>query len=1055
MSILSKILGDPNQKYLDKLQPLVDKINALEKETEKLSDENLKAKTQEFRKRLKKKETLDDILPEAFACVREAARRTLGQRHFDAQLLGGIVLHRGEIAEMRTGEGKTLSSTLPLYLNALSEEGAHLITVNDYLAKRDTVWMGQVYYALGLTVSCIQHDAAFVYDPAHQDTSNKIQDTKKSQIPNSKIQNDEDLDDERDQKGSFEVIEEFLRPVSRKEAYQADITYGTNNEFGFDYLRDNLVQKVDDMAQRKLNYAIVDEVDSILIDEARTPLIISGPAEESAKEYYQFASLVKTLEENNPSTGSGQGDYNIDEKMRAATLTEAGIAKVEKKLGLGNIYVEGGIQLVHHLEQALRAQTLFKRDKDYVVKEGEVLIVDEFTGRLMPGRRYSEGLHQAIEAKEGVQVQRESITLATITFQNYFRMYKKLAGMTGTAVTSAEEFHKVYNLDVAVVPTNKPMIREDATDKVYKTEIGKFKAVIKDVKECQERGQPVLVGTASVEKNEILSEFLEREGISHEALNAKNHEREGAIIAQAGRKGAVTLATNMAGRGVDIVLGGNPINDEARREVLELGGLYVIGTERHEARRIDNQLRGRSGRQGDPGSSQFYVSMEDDIMRIFGSDRVKFIMEKMGIPEDMPIENKMVAKAIGSAQSKVEGHNFDMRKHLLEYDDVINKHRETIYKKRQEILESTEGQVGGVDNEVNKVNDGVNTVVNTVVNKVNKGEDKEGGEAKLSLKDKVLEMIEQEIEQVVSFHTAEPNEKNWNIQEIYEVANTIFPVPKEVRVELGEIRLEAGDASHDARAREKIIKYLIEMAHKEYDKLEERVNSEFGKRSSGGREEIKPFDKLRPGKLRNKEIKGNANNVNGDPSDQLPPRSHSGQAVTSDSSVMRRIERMIMVRAIDMLWVEHLEAMDHMKTGIGLRGYGQRDPLIEYKKESFKMFNELMNGIQKQVVYSIYKVGLAPGMANQQDQPRQMRLSGAAKTMARGSSTGLPQMGEKSGDGVVQLGASSKGEENIKARPRDAFGKKVGRNDPCPCGKINPKTGKPMKYKKCCYSKYG
>ena len=660
MGILNKILGDANEKYLKKIQSLVDKINSLEKEFEGFSNERLKEKTGEFKERLRKGETLNDILPEAFALVRESAKRTLHQRHFDVQLIGGLVLHQGKIAEMKTGEGKTLAATLPLYLNALEEKGCHLVTVNDYLARRDTVWMGQIYHALGLTVGCLNHEQSFLYDP----------DYKKPPEGKEKM---------RDELGSFYVVEDFLRPCQRLEAYLADITYGTNNEFGFDYLRDNMVYDLSQKSQRGFHYAIIDEVDSILIDEARTPLIISAPDTESSKWYQEFARIIPRLD---PKT-----DYEIDEKMRAVTLTENGINKIEKILGMGNIYEERGIKYLHHLEQSLKAETLFKRDRDYVVKDGQVIIVDEFTGRLMPGRRWSGGLHQAIEAKEGVQVLPESITLATITFQNYFRLYKKLAGMTGTAATSAEEFDKVYGLEVICVPTNKPMIRQELPDRVYKTIDGKFQALVREIKERHKIGQPVLVGTTSIEKNEYLGKLLDREGIPHQILNAKHHEKEGQILAQAGKLSQVTIATNMAGRGVDIILGGNPQNPEEAKKVIELSGFHVIGTERHEARRIDNQLRGRSGRQGDPGSSQFFVSLEDDLMRIFGGERIKSLMGALKIPEDQPIEANLISRAIEEAQSKIEGLNFDLRKHVLEYDDVMNKHREVIYKKRRELLE--------------------------------------------------------------------------------------------------------------------------------------------------------------------------------------------------------------------------------------------------------------------------------------------------------------------------------------------------------------------------------
>ncbi|MBZ9569456.1 preprotein translocase subunit SecA [Patescibacteria group bacterium] len=662
MSILNKIFGDANKKYLKKIRPLVDKINDLEKDFENFSNEKIKERTLEFKERLKRGETLEDLLPEAFALVREAAKRTLGQRHYDCQLMGGIVLHQGKIAQMLTGEGKTLAATLPLYLNALTGKGCHLVTVNDYLARRDTVWMGQIYHLLGLSVGCLNHEQSFLYDP----------DYKKPPEEEDRI---------RDELGSFYVVEDFLRPCQRLEAYLADITYGTNNEFGFDYLRDNMVYGLKDRVQREFNYAIIDEIDFLLIDEARTPLIISAPDRESSKWYGEFARIIPKLD--------SKSDYEIDEKMRVVTLTEGGISKIEKTLGMKNIYTERGIRYLHHLEQALRAQTLFKKDKDYIVKDGKVIIVDEFTGRLMPGRRWSGGLHQAVEAKERVQIQPESMTLATVTFQNFFRLYKKLAGMTGTAVASAEEFDKVYKLEVICIPTNEPMIRKALPDRFYKTEKGKFKAVVREIKERYQKSQPVLVGTRSVEKNEYLGKLLEREGIPHQILNAKHHEREGQIIAQAGKLEAVTIATNMAGRGVDIILGGNPQNPAEAEKVIDLDGLHVIGTERHEARRIDNQLRGRSGRQGDPGSSQFFVSLEDDLLRIFGGDRIKSLMEILKIPEDQPIETKLISGAIESAQARIEGFHFDARSHLLEYDDVMNKHREIFYKKRREFLKAS------------------------------------------------------------------------------------------------------------------------------------------------------------------------------------------------------------------------------------------------------------------------------------------------------------------------------------------------------------------------------
>ncbi|PKL72732.1 preprotein translocase subunit SecA [Candidatus Kuenenbacteria bacterium HGW-Kuenenbacteria-1] len=884
---------NPNKKILKKLQPIVDQINALEPTFEKFSDQELHEQTKKFQQEIKEqKKSLDDILPEAFAVVREAAKRVIKQRHFDVQLLGGIILHQGKIAEMKTGEGKTLVATLPAYLNALEGRGVHIITVNDYLTQRDALWMGRIFNFLGLSIGCIQHEKALKFFSEKE--NNLLQDL---QTINYKLQTD-------------------LIPVSRKEAYACDILYGTNNEFGFDYLKDNMVYNLNEMNQRSFNYAIIDEIDSILIDEARTPLIISAPAEESAEQYNQFAQLIRRLKENE--------DYNIDEKMKAATLTEEGISKMEKWLGMQNIYTEGGINLVHHLEEALKAETLFKCDRDYVIKEGEIMIVDEFTGRLMPGRRYSGGLHQAIEAKEGVQVQKESVTLATITFQNYFRIYKKLAGMTGTAITSAEEFSKVYNLDVVAVPTNNLMIRKDLADKIYKTEEGKYKAIVEKIKELHQTKQPVLVGTISITKNELLGELLDKVGIPYEILNAKNHWKEAEIISQAGKKGAVTIATNMAGRGVDIILGGKKTEEiseeeyqKTHNEVVSLGGLYMIGSERHEARRIDNQLRGRSGRQGDPGCSQFFISMEDDLMRIFGSVKMKEIMTHLGLPDDMPIENKMISHSIEAAQNKIEGYNFDVRKHLLEYDDVINKHRETIYKKRREALEPSK-----------------------------------------NLKEIVLEMIEKEIEQVVSFHTSLEDERQWDLEEIYEVVHTIFPISKEVRIKLEDIEREAGNKTQDILARTKIIQYLVKLSLKEYDKLEEKINLAI----------------------------------------------NNNQTLIENNDSMRKIEKEIILRSIDNLWIEHLEAIDYLKTGIGLRGYGQRDPLIEFKKEAYRMFNELINIIEKQIVYSIYKIGFAVEIAPSIMQKNNSKLNTSSKIILK---------------------------------------QKISRNDLCSCG-----SGK--KYKHCC-----
>ncbi|MBI4138123.1 MAG: preprotein translocase subunit SecA [Candidatus Wildermuthbacteria bacterium] len=659
MNIGKMIFGDYAEKYLRSKKAAGEIINQKEPELQRCSSEDFKKKTAELKARLLAGETLESILADAFALVREAGRRVLNQRHFDVQMLGGMVLHEGKIAEMKTGEGKTLTATLPAYLNALEGKGAHVITVNDYLAKRDAVWMGQIYDFLGLSVACVLHDASYIYDASYRQGSLE--------------------DAERDATGGFKVEDVYLRPVSRKEAYAADITYGTNNEFGFDYLRDNMAQEIAFQVQRGHHFAIVDEIDSILIDEARTPLIISAPDQESSSWYGEFSALIPKLEKDM--------DYTVDEKLKAVSLTEQGIDKIERLTGVKDIYQERGIKFLHHVEQGLKAHVLFEKDRDYVVRSGQVIIVDEFTGRMLPGRRYSGGLHQALEAKEGVQVQPESITLASITFQNYFRMYKKLSGMTGTALTSAEEFSKVYGLEVISVPTNKTMVRKDFSDRIYQTNQAKFRAIVKEVAEAHKKGQPVLVGTVSIQKNEYISELLKREGIPHEVLNAKYHEKEGMIIAQAGKKGHVTVATNMAGRGVDIVLGGNPRDEKEAQEVKELGGLHIIGTERHEARRIDNQLRGRAGRQGDPGSTQFFVSLEDDLIRIFGGDRMASIMRQLRLPEDEAIESGMVSRAIESAQSKIEGFHFDSRKHLLEYDDVLNKHRETVYRKRKEILE--------------------------------------------------------------------------------------------------------------------------------------------------------------------------------------------------------------------------------------------------------------------------------------------------------------------------------------------------------------------------------
>ncbi|MDP3964036.1 MAG: preprotein translocase subunit SecA [bacterium] len=918
MSLLLKIFGDANKKTVGKLQSEVEKINALEEQLAALSDQSLKSKTGEFRDRLKKGEALDRLLPEAFAVVRESAKRHLGMRHYDVQLIGGMVLHRGQITEMRTGEGKTLVATLPLYLNALEGKGAHLVTVNDYLARRDAVWMGPVYHHLGLSVGCIQHDSAYVYDP--------------------EVENDDES-------------LRFMRPAERSEAYRADITYGTNNEFGFDYLRSNLVNHLNDKVQQNRHYAIVDEVDSILIDEARTPLIISAPAEESGDLYRKFAQLIPKLKENE--------DYNVDEKMRAATLTEAGIKKMEEWLGVSNIYVSGGIEQVHHIEQALKAHTLYRKDKDYVVREGEVIIVDEFTGRLMQGRRYAEGLHQAIEAKEGVEVRQESRTLATITFQNFFRMYERLAGMTGTAATEAEEFSKIYGLEVVVIPTNKAMIRKDNGDLIYKNEEAKYRAVIEDVKRNQQAGRPVLVGTISIEKNELLGQMMEREGIAHEVLNAKQHDKEARIIAQAGRSGSVTIATNMAGRGVDIVLGGSPADATEAEKVKQMGGLYVIGTERHESRRIDNQLRGRSGRQGDPGESRFYVSLEDNLMRIFGSDKIKGLMERLGLPDNVPIENRMISRSLETAQKKVEGHNFDIRKRLVEYDDVINKHREVMYKKRDEILGAAEHE----------------------------------GE----LREKIFEMIDGEIEQVVLFHTADENVRKWNLKEIAEVCTAMFGHAGDILERLEKVVKDAGDKLQVAQLRTEIINQCTEIANGAYDRLIQQI---------------------------------------GDP------------------RLMHQVELSVILRSMDVLWMEHLEQVDYLRQGIGLRGYGQRDPLIEYKKEAYELFSQLMNSIQSQVAYSIFKTGQAKEMAPSQLRAQRLIESGPSKTMTEGRgqfqqiqrSSGQPSGNQSSLSTTIDAQVTKPGPVSgtvvKEGKVRKDSGEKIGRNDPCPCG-----SGK--KFKKC------
>lgn len=890
-AVYEKVFGSANKHTLKLFQKNVDQINALEESFKSLSDEALKAKTSEFKSRLEKGEALNDILPEAFATVREASRRVSGMRHFDVQLIGGMALHNGMIAEMRTGEGKTLVATLPAYLNALEGKGVHVVTVNDYLARRDAVWMGKIYNFLGLSIGVIQNlRVSYVYDPGVTAT------TEETELENA-------------QTLSFKVEYDHLRPSTRQESYRCDITYGTNNEYGFDYLRDNMVQDISEMVMRpgnEMHYALVDEIDSILVDEARTPLIISAPAGEATDQYYQFAKLVRGLSEKT--------DYNVDEKLRSATLTEEGIAKFEKWLGIENIYVEGGIRTVHHIEQALKAEVLFKRDKEYVVDGDEIVIIDEFTGRKMPGRRYSEGLHQAIEAKENVKIQKESQTLATITFQNLFRMYKKLAGMTGTAETEEEEFRRIYNLEVLVIPTNKTAARQDLSDRIYKDETIKFKAVAQKIKEIQEKQQPILVGTISVEKNEALSRYLTSVGIKHEILNAKNHEREGEIIADAGRPGAVTLATNMAGRGVDIKLGGSAADPKDIETVKAAGGLFVLGTERHEARRIDNQLRGRSGRQGDPGMTQFFVSTDDDLMRIFAGDRLKNVMNRLNVPDDMPIEQGMITRILENAQKKVEGHNFDIRKHLLDYDDVLNRHRTVVYKKRKQILElykkQTESAADFPPQDVPSSSD-ENNEESSVTTEQNF----------TSLKETILHSIESEIENIVAYHTQpkmQPEEVSdseaqgkkegdWDIKEICETMRTIYPFTPEDANHLFEIGKHDDGKLEEAESKEKMITYLVDRAKQEYEKIESEIAR----------------------------LQGDAASAN---------------------NIMRSIEKSLLLRSIDTLWVEHLVNVDYLRTGISLRSYGQRDPLIEYKREAYQMFQLLLQNIQKEVVYTFYKV---------------------------------------------------------------------------------------------------
>jgi preprotein translocase subunit SecA len=837
MNFLTKVFGSKNERELKRLQPILEQISALEPGMQAKTDEELKAQTALFKQRVDQGESLDDVLPEAFAVVREASVRTLSMRHFDVQLVGGIVLHQGKIAEMKTGEGKTLAATLPAYLNALSGKGVHIITVNDYLAKRDTEWMGNIYNFLGLSVGTILHG----------------------------------LDD-----------------TERKDAYRSDITYGTNNEFGFDYLRDNMKFDRDSLVQGHLNFAIVDEVDSILIDEARTPLIISGPAEKSTDLYYQVNSLIPRLKKDN--------HFTIDEKARTAVLTEDGVAFCENLLQVDNLYDPKYIELLHHINQALKAHTLFKRDVDYIVKDGEVIIVDEFTGRLMPGRRYSEGLHQALEAKEGVKIENENQTLATITFQNYFRMYDKLSGMTGTADTEATEFKKIYDLDVMVIPTNMPMVRRDYPDVIYKTRKEKFEAVLDEIFDLHTKGQPVLVGTISIDVSENLSKKLKKRGIKHSVLNAKNHEKEAEIIAQAGQKGSVTISTNMAGRGTDIVLG---------EGVTDLDGLHILGTERHESRRIDNQLRGRSGRQGDPGSSRFFLALEDDLLRIFGGERITGIMEKLGMQEGEPIEHNMISRAIENAQSRVEGHNFEIRKQLLEYDDVMNQQREVIYRQRREAL------------------------------------------AGKSLKNSILEMIREKAEETADVFAGEkPHPEDWDLKGLNDA------VYKQFNFRLNSLDPQALDGLN----RDGLAELIYEETYRIYQKREAAIGAD----------------------------------------------------------EFRELERVVVLQTVDNLWKDHLLSMDHLKEGIGLRGYAQQNPLIVYKKEGYEMFQDMIQRIQEETLGILFRVQIAePEKIEDIRKPRRQPM------------------------------VFSGGEEPQQKKPVKREAKKIGRNAPCPCG-----SGK--KYKKCC-----
>lgn len=874
LNFISKFF-DSNEKEINKLSPIIFEINKLEEKISKLKEEDFPKKTAEFRKSLEKGESLDLILPEAFALVREAAKRTIGQRHFNVQLIAAAVLASGKVAEQKTGEGKTLSAVPALYLHSLTGKNVHLVTVNDYLARRDAGWMGPIFNYLGLTTSSIINQEQFIFDPGF--TNENTTDYRLS----------------------------HLKPITRKEAYEADVVYGINSEFGFDYLRDNMAQDLREVVQRGFYFAIVDEVDSVLIDEARTPHIISAPDEAPTEKYYEYAKLVTQL--------SPDLDYKVDEKLRTAHLTDHGIGKIEKMFGISDIY-QKDFDTVYHLEAALKAHTLFHREKDYIVKDNEVILVDEFTGRLMVGRRLSEGLHQAIEAKEGVSIQRESKTLATVSLQNYFRMYEKLGGMTGTAATEAEEFHKIYKLDVVIIPTNKPMIRTDSSDAIYKTARAKLSAIADEIEKANKIGQPVLVGTTSIDKNEIVSEILRRRGIKHEVLNAKNHEREAEIIAKAGEAGAVTIATNIAGRGVDIILGGDtPKGEDGRelretskwtdwekkhKEVVDAGGLYVIGTERHESRRIDNQLRGRSGRQGDPGKSLFFVGLDDDIMRIFGGDTISGLMTRFNMPEDIPIQHPLVSRAIAQAQGKVEGHNFDIRKHLVEYDDVLNKQREIIYERRKKVLE---------------------------------GKD---------LREEILGKISNSVANLVS--SSDPTSENYS-SKMAQDFSTIIPFDEESIKQIGK------QLDTLANQNEKI-EFLNNLTNDLYKKKEEELGE-----------------------------------------------------------LIRQVEKFVMLSVIDKFWMDHLDTIEDLRQGIGLRGYGQKDPLVEYKNEAFRMFTNLISSIDDEIVHTIYKI--------------QVQTTPHVHT---------PQ-------NITENVPS----EEVSTKPVQS-NKKPGRNDPCWCG-----SGK--KYKKCHY----